>query len=350
MNELRQQIPVSFSGQGGEYFRIWIVNLCLSILTLGIYSAWAKVRRTQYFYRHTSVAGASFDYHGNPVAILKGRIIALTLFVGYSVASNLNPIAGLAVFAVLMAVMPWLLVRSYRFKLHNASYRGLRFSFHGSTGDAYVYFLLLPLASYVSLGFLWPLAHQQITRFIRNNSRYGNGRFAFQSGAGAFYVPYLIVFGVSILLILAAIGLGAWWVADLPQAPAGDAARQAEILRIVLVAVMAVYIGLLLFAVPYLGARLQNVIWNNTSLGPVGFVSTLRARDLFGILISNLLLIILTLGLFKPFADLRLVRYRMQHLSLLADADLDAFIAEREQEVAATGEEMADLFDLDISI
>ena len=113
---------------------------------------------------------------------------------------------------------------------------------------------------------------------------------------------------------------------------------------------MAVYIGLLLFAVPYLGARLQNVIWNNTSLGPVGFVSTLRARDLFGILISNLLLIILTLGLFKPFADLRLARYRMQHLSLLADADLDAFIAEREQEVAATGEEMADLFDLDISI
>ncbi len=30
-----------FTGNGGEYFRIWIVNLMLTIVTLGIYSAWA---------------------------------------------------------------------------------------------------------------------------------------------------------------------------------------------------------------------------------------------------------------------------------------------------------------------
>ncbi|MFP5306510.1 MAG: DUF898 family protein, partial [Gammaproteobacteria bacterium] len=49
---------LQFSGSGGEYFRIWIVNLLLSVLTLGIYSAWAKVRRMQYFYRNTTLAGA----------------------------------------------------------------------------------------------------------------------------------------------------------------------------------------------------------------------------------------------------------------------------------------------------
>ena len=68
--------PVSFTGTGGEYFKIWIVNLALTIVTLGVYSAWAKVRRLQYFYRHTRLAGAGFDYHGDPIAILKGRIIA----------------------------------------------------------------------------------------------------------------------------------------------------------------------------------------------------------------------------------------------------------------------------------
>ncbi|MGU7802487.1 DUF898 family protein, partial [Escherichia coli] len=73
----------TFSGRGSEYFRIWIVNLLLSIVTLGIYSAWAKVRRLRYFYDNTSVAGASFDYHGNPVAILKGRILAVVLIVVY---------------------------------------------------------------------------------------------------------------------------------------------------------------------------------------------------------------------------------------------------------------------------
>jgi len=40
-----------FTGKGGEYFRIWIVNICLTILTLGIYSAWATVRTRRYFIR-----------------------------------------------------------------------------------------------------------------------------------------------------------------------------------------------------------------------------------------------------------------------------------------------------------
>src|SRR4249920_2104751 len=61
---------MSFSGTGPEYFRIWIVNLALTIATLGIYSAWAKVRRLQFFYRHTRLAGAGFDYHGDPIALL----------------------------------------------------------------------------------------------------------------------------------------------------------------------------------------------------------------------------------------------------------------------------------------
>jgi hypothetical protein len=53
--------PFRFTGTGGEYFRIWIVNVMLSVVTLGIYSAWAKVRRLRYFYRHTRISGASFD-------------------------------------------------------------------------------------------------------------------------------------------------------------------------------------------------------------------------------------------------------------------------------------------------
>jgi uncharacterized membrane protein YjgN (DUF898 family) len=45
-----------FTGRGGEYFGVWIVNLLLTIVTLGIYSPWAKVRRLQYFYRRSLCA------------------------------------------------------------------------------------------------------------------------------------------------------------------------------------------------------------------------------------------------------------------------------------------------------
>src|SRR6266404_7232639 len=75
--------PVEFTAHAGEYFRIWIVNLALTIVTLGIYSAWAKVRKRRYFYGHTRIDGESFEYRANPVAILKGRLIAVALFAGF---------------------------------------------------------------------------------------------------------------------------------------------------------------------------------------------------------------------------------------------------------------------------
>jgi hypothetical protein len=60
-----------FRGKAGEYFRIWIVNVVLSILTLGIFSAWAKVRARRYFYGNTYLNGSSFDYHADPVKNFK---------------------------------------------------------------------------------------------------------------------------------------------------------------------------------------------------------------------------------------------------------------------------------------
>src|SRR5258708_35224200 len=68
-----------FTGNGAEYFGVWIVNLLLTIITLGIYSAWAKVRRKQNFYRQTEVAGAPFDFFAQPPMTLNGRGVWLVI-------------------------------------------------------------------------------------------------------------------------------------------------------------------------------------------------------------------------------------------------------------------------------
>jgi Bacterial protein of unknown function (DUF898) len=39
------RLDVRFTGSGSEYFRIWIVNLLLMLVTLSLYYPWAKVRR-----------------------------------------------------------------------------------------------------------------------------------------------------------------------------------------------------------------------------------------------------------------------------------------------------------------
>src|SRR5207244_849139 len=42
-----------FTGRGSEYFRIWVVNVLLTVITAGIYSAWTKVRKAKYFAQNT---------------------------------------------------------------------------------------------------------------------------------------------------------------------------------------------------------------------------------------------------------------------------------------------------------
>src|SRR6266700_1306924 len=127
-------VSLRFTGEAGEYFRIWIVNLCLSVVTLGIYSAWAKVRRKRYFYGNTLLEDAAFEYLADPKAILKGRIIVVAAFAVYSVAGQINPLAGPLLGLVLLGVLPWLIVRALRFNAVNSAHRNVRFAFTASAG------------------------------------------------------------------------------------------------------------------------------------------------------------------------------------------------------------------------
>ena len=71
-------------------------------------------------------------------------VAVLVLFGAYSVSGHVSSWLSLAVFVVLMALWPALWRSSLRFRLGNTSWRGLRFGFVGTVGDAYR--VLLPLA------------------------------------------------------------------------------------------------------------------------------------------------------------------------------------------------------------
>lgn len=128
---------LKFHGTGGEYFRIWIVNLVLTLLTLGIYSAWATVRERRYFYGHTEVAGGRFDFHGEPLQILFGRIIAIVLLIGWSQGALLHSAIPFISAAIVLGLLPMFLVRALGFRLRHTSLRNIRFGFSGKISDAY---------------------------------------------------------------------------------------------------------------------------------------------------------------------------------------------------------------------
>ena len=160
----RRIASFQFTGDGREYFRIWVVNVLLTLVTLGVYSAWAKVRKTRYFWQNTRLDGHAFDYHGDPRAILLGRVVALALVLGYTFAFDISRATGLVMVALLCAVGPWLFMRAQRFRLVNSSWRGLRFGFDARLREAYRV-VLPPLVIWFSSAIITAVASSRMGLF-----------------------------------------------------------------------------------------------------------------------------------------------------------------------------------------
>lgn len=336
--------PFVFTGSAREYFGIWVVNLALSVLTLGVYSAWAKVRRLQYFYRHTRLEGVPFDYHGTPIAILKGRIIAANLLLVYTLAGQLGPVFSLVAFGVLALALPWLLMRSMIFRLHNTSYRGLRFQFAGSLAGSYGVFVCLPVLSVFTVFLLFPYCHHRIKRYQFANARYGATPFTYHGRASHFYRTYLRAVGLILAISLVAgicLGLAAVVIVSRTGAPPPPVAT--------------VLLGFLFYGAvalafrAYIDTRVRNYVWQHARLGDRRVYCDMTASSLFFLRATNIAAILLTFGLFLPFAQIRTARYMASVLSLTGRS-FDELAGADEQQADATGDEAVGMFDFDIAM
>ena len=336
--------PFEFTGTGREYFKIWIVNVALTLVTLGIYSAWAKVRTNRYFYANFLLDGEGFEYLAEPLQILKGRVIALVALVGYYVMVGLSPLYGGIALAILLCVFPAAIVLSLRFTRRVSSYRNIRFGFQGTFGEAYKAFLMWPILSFLSLGLLYPQAQVKMSRFVINNSGYGTQNFNFAGtytdygklllmAIGAFTVTTLIVYMPFILLMITRLGTDS----EVPPEALGGLAS--------LALVVPIYGLMFVFAALYMNLKYQL-----TTLRDHGFETRITGFGFAWVWISNIVLVVLTLGLFLPFAKVRLTRYLASHLSFAAKGSLSDFAAGEHASVSALGQEFGNAFDFDIGL
>ncbi len=340
--------PMQFTGAGGEYFVIWIVNIALTLVTLGIYSAWAKVRTLRWFYGHTVLDGQTFSYLATPMQILKGRLIALVALVAYYAVSILAPLFSLVLIAAFFIALPWIVVASLRFHARMSAYRGLRFDFTGTVGEAARIYIGLQLLMIPTLGLILPyLAYRQV-KFMAEHSVYGQTRAAWRGSLKPFWGVYLLALGL-LLLPFGLMGYGFYAAFQLKSAGMPEEQAFAAVGMFIGLGLLLIYLMIPIVSALIM-ARTANLFYNPTALGPVGFVSNQRARDLIWIYLTNLLLIALTLGIFIPWAKVRLARYRAGHLVVTGPDDLGQFIAGQQQGSSATGAEMADIFDLNIGL
>jgi uncharacterized membrane protein YjgN (DUF898 family) len=342
-------LSVQFTGSGSEYFRIWIVNLLLMLVTLGIYYPWAKVRRLRYFYGSTEVGGAPLDFHADPKKILRGYVLTGALVVLYSVAGNFSALAGLIAFVVIAALWPALFKSSMQFRLANTSWRGLRFRFKGSIAGAYWAMLPLFLPGLLLLGAgmfvpdrtnasVWnfsilvgvagavlsaPWLWWNLKSYQHNHYALGQQQTELRSTVGAFYIVFFKTLGVTLLavgalagllLLPAALGVAGWSLPD------EGGAMGAAVIAFMIGVVGGVFVVTLLPR-PYFISRMQNLLWSRTGNSLLRFRSELKFVPLLRLTLKNWLFMVLTLGLYGPFAAIALARMRLQAVSVTTRID-----------------------------
>lgn len=351
-------LALEFRGDAREYFRIWAVNLCLTLLTLGIFSAWAKVRKKRYFYSHTVLDGTPFQYLGQPVPILKGRVVAAILFLVYYAASHLFTSLLPYVLAAGLVVAPWVVVRSAAFNARYSAYRNMTFGFDGNYVDAlktvYAWGLIpalvvgtmfdwwgnyyLAAGGFAAFGLAFPGWLRRLKAFIVGRASYGGARGELTATGGQFFNVYFVA---GLIMIAAGIFTGV-------LAAAIFASGKPTQLSFILVS-LPVYAGYVL-AFAYIQANIGNLVWNHSRLGPLRFQSTLRGTALAKLYLTNAVAIIASLGLATPWAVIRTLKYRANNMRVRAEGALAELRGGEVSAVQASGAEVAEFFDLDLSL
>ncbi len=394
--------PVKFHGNTAEYFRIWIVNIFLTIITLYIYSAWAKVRTKRYFHGNTTVDGSSFEYHATGKQLVAGRLIAGVLLATYVVTQETLPSVSATAFVLLMLLFPWALWRSMKFNAKMSSFRNIRFSFLGGVKAPYWILLGVPvlltlalavigyglaeytdsmpgelpgeafqkqmhelwqqhrfwlvplvLAVFFATLLLLPWLHARLISYSHNHHRYGTANFSATISTGKISLIYLISFSITIVSLMV-IFLPLYLVTKYTSLSSELIERLGNSDMVIFILGALAY---LLFFIAmgissaYFKSSIRNHRYNATAIEPgVRLHSEVRMWSLWWLHFSNLIMVVFSLGLAYPYTKIRAARYYAKRTYLTVDGNLDSFTDRERSRLNAMGEELADAFDVEFDI
>ena len=390
-----------FSGSGGEYFRVWIVNVLLSILTLGLYTPWARRRTARYFYDHTLIASSPLEFTAPLRKMVVSFILFALLYLAYKIAAETGQHNMVLFFIVAAAALaPYFWGSAMRFRLASTRWRGLQLHFAASWKDVY-------LASWpiFAMAGVWIAINFGLDALNVPDPLAPTSAAPPRPGSAGPTLPTLnppmlglIAVGVilsvlciirvefnykSLLVLRAGIGKqhGRWkpvysdfvriWMATVAVFLAGVAVilalgfsaayalqalfqqtRGAALIVLVILVALVVFLALILATAParaYREARMFRLIWSNVGLSQIArFKCDLKHWPFVRLRLKNLLLTLLTLGFYRPFARISEYRMKADAVTLHIKGGLDQLVGQLVKQQDGMGDALADAVGLDI--
>ncbi|HEX7034327.1 MAG TPA: YjgN family protein [Pseudomonadales bacterium] len=298
-------------GRGGELFVLFIVNVVLKILTLGVYHFWGKTRVRRYLWTQTSFDGERLEYTGTGLELFVGFLKAIVVLAGvilaFAILASLVPPVAAVLMIALYVLFPVLIgaavYSAQRYKLTRTRLRGIRFGLAGSPWNHGLKTLGYGLLTALTLGLYTPFMRMKLAGHMLSNTRFGTEQFAFDGRGGDLFVRFL----VTVLLTIPTFGLVWFWY------------RASEY--------------------RYTLSRL--------SAGKVRFEVTESDMSLALFFLGNALIFVLTLGLGLPWVVTRSLRHLGENLQVTGAIDYSR-IRQAQEESQAVGEGFAEALDLGI--
>lgn len=192
---------ITYLGNGGSLFGIFIVNLLLSICTLGIYSFWGKTRIRRYMTSHLALDKDRFEYTGTGGELLVGWLKALLIFLPIIVVLEI-PVVNFIALPILFGVISVAVYLALRYRLSRTRYRGIAFSLKGQVKTYLWMGIKRSLKNVISLGFRIPKSDIILWTYVANNMHYGVVPFTYTGDYKRLMRIHLITLAISVMVVI----------------------------------------------------------------------------------------------------------------------------------------------------
>lgn len=361
-----------YDGKLRELYGIYLRHLVLMVLTLGWSRFWGRTRIRRYLWNHFAILGDRFEYRGRGfelflgfvivmlfLALLGGAVWALWKFAfDQKLPGDMGPFDAYSL-TVAVIGFPLAFAGHYtglRYRLTRTRWRGIRFGLVGSAWSYGFTASFLKFANALTANLLQPVVSMVLARPRIANVAIGSQRLEFAGRAGDVYGRYIGYYFLNILAWIVAVGIGIALFYQLFKDTVGKPEDLLVMLsqpglRTLLLVALAAFGLYLLFGLLVLPLRcwwqayLLRYLVSRTRAGPVLFASSLTTGHMWGFLVLNYLIVLLTLGLGYPWVMHRTLRLIARETWIYGAPD-GASITQSAERGPRAGEGLIDMFDV----
>ncbi|ENQ2539383.1 TPA: DUF898 domain-containing protein, partial [Salmonella enterica] len=349
-----------FTGKGGKYFVICLVNFLLTCITLGIYAPWAMVKCRRYIYTNMTLNNQPFAYKATGSALFISMLLVFIIYiVSLSFIEHGHPGLGFTLFGLLIAIIPFMAVKGLQYQAMMTSLNGVHFGFQCSMRRAWWYMFALPvllmvalyivlyiislvtiavgglvfnivflgLLAIIGIGVINGITYSKWMTLFGNGANFGIHRFSIQVNVKTcirgcvLAMLTLFPFAVVIGYLIAPVFTDMILLSMMGNAQAGGALILQYYGQIM--ACYFLYFLAIIVVSSYLYAALRNLFLNNLSLAnnSIRFHSSVTAHGMLWRLLVVVMISGVTLGLAYPWLKIWLVSWLAQNTQVQGDLD-----------------------------